>query len=71
MSYVEMVKLLKRNDKVLMVVTQSQAGRLKQHQPEQTREESSEGSSERGEVLEESVNAEFRMRVEELKVVYD
>ena len=44
MSYIELVKLLKRNDKVLMVVTQSPAGRLKQHQPEQTREESSEGS---------------------------
>ena len=62
-----------------MIVTQSQAGRLKRRQPEQTKEENSKASSDSGEVaeksastissdrevLEASVNTESRTEAEE------
>ena len=55
----ELMSLLKRENKALMIVTWSQAGRLKWHQPEQTREENSEASSDRGEIAEKSANTTY------------
>ena len=71
----ELVSLLKRDDKALMVVTRSQACRLKQNQPEQNRvenvldseevvEKSVGAASDGGEVVEESVNTESMVEAE-------
>ena len=53
----EMVSLLKRDDKALMLVTWSQACRLKQNQLEQNRVENVEASSDSEEVVEKAVGA--------------